>query len=144
MRKEEMNWKRVLFAGIGGTIVNIIYSMVICNQIIIPWLKEVTAPKLWVEETGLFLPTMIVFCIVICFLWAFGYAVLYKGIPGAGITKGVVYGILVMWMLGVLPHMVALYLHTTISPEIIWIFITANALLRGIILGATYAVIYKE
>lgn len=139
-----MNWKRILFAGIAGTIVNTIYSMVICTGIIIPWLKEVTASQLWVEETELFLPTMIVFGIVICFLWAFGYAVLYKGIPGAGIAKGVVYGILVMWILGVLPHMVALYLHTTISPEIIWIFITANALLRGIILGATYGVIYKE
>jgi hypothetical protein len=144
MRKEEMDWKRVFFAGIGGTIVNIIYSMTICTQIIVPWLKEVTGPELWVEETGLFLPTMIAFGTIICFLWAFGYALLYKGIPGAGIAKGVIYGILVMWILGVLPHMAALYLHTTISPEIIWIFITANALLRAIILGVTYAITYKE
>lgn len=138
-----MNWKRVLLAGIGGSIVNIIYSMLICTQFLIPWLKEATGPELWVEETGLFLPTMIVFGFAICFLWAFGYALLYEGIPGTGVAKGVVYGILLLWILGVLPHMVALYLHTTISAEIIWIFITANALLRGIVLGATYALIYK-
>lgn len=138
-----MNWKRALLAGIGGAIVNVIYSMLICTQLIIPWLKEVTAPELWIEETALYLPTMIMFGFAVCILWAFGYALLYNGIPGTGVAKGVVYGI-VLWILGVLPNMAALYLHTTISPEIIWVFITANSLFRGIILGATYAVIYKE
>lgn len=122
---------------------NIIYSMTVCTQLLIPWLKEVTDPGLWVEETALYLPTMMVFGLAVCFLWAFGYALLYKGIPGTGIAKGVVYGIL-LWVLGILPNMAALYLHTTISAEIIWVFITANGLLRGIVLGATYALIYKE
>jgi len=117
---------------------------VVWPQIVIPWLKEVTSPELWVEETALHLPTMIVFGFAICFLWAFGYALIYKGIPGTGVSKGLVYGIIVLWMLGVLPHMAALYLETTISAEVIWIFITANALIRGIILGITYALLYKE
>lgn len=138
-----MNWKKALLAGIGGAIVNIIYSMLFCTNLLVPWLKEVTAPELWVEETTLFLPTMIVFGFAVCFIWAFGYALLYKGIPGTGVSKGVVYGIL-LWILGILPNMAALYLHTTISAEIIWFFITANGLFRGIVLGATYALIYKE
>lgn len=91
-----MNKKRTLLAGIGGAIVNAIYSIIVCTNIVIPWLKEVTSPELWVEETALFLPTMIVFGFVICFLWAFGYALLYKGIPGTGIVKGLVYGIFVL------------------------------------------------
>lgn len=140
----KMDWKRVLLAGIGGTIVNIVYSMLVCTQFIIPWLKEVTPPELWIEETALYLPIMMVFGFAVCFLWAFGYALLYKGLPGTGISKGVVYGILVLWVLGVLPNMAALYLHTTISAEIIWVFITANSLLRGIVLGVTYGFIYKE
>jgi len=139
-----MNWKRALLAGLGGTIANIIYSMLVCSQFIIPWLKEVTAPDLWIEETPLYLPTMILFGFALCFLWAFGYALLYKGIPGTGVTRGLVYGIFVLWLLGVLPHMAALYLHTTISAEIIWVFITANGLFRGIVVGVTYALIYKE
>ncbi len=122
---------------------NIIYSMTVCTQLLIPWLKEVTDPGLWVKETALYLPTMMVFGLAVCFLWAFGYALLYKGIPGTGIAKGVVYGIL-LWILGILPNMAALYLHTKISAEIIWVFITANGLLRGIVLGATYGFIYKE
>lgn len=140
----KMNYKKALLAGIGGAIVNVVYSMIICTEILVAWLKEVTASELWVEETGLFLPSMIVFGFAICFLWAFGYALLYKGIPGTGVVKGVVYGVIVLGVLGVLPHMVALYLHTTISAEIIWIFITANAFVRGAVLGATYALIYKE
>jgi hypothetical protein len=102
-----MNWKRALLAGIGGAVVNAIYSMLFCTQLLVHWLKEVTAPELWVEETALFLPTMIVFGFAVCFLWAFDYALLYKGIPGTGVSKGVVYGILVLWMLGILPNMAA-------------------------------------
>lgn len=68
---------------------------------------------------------MMVFGVAICFLWAFGYAILYEGNPGTGIMKGVAYGI-VLWLFGILPHMAAIYLHTTISGEIIWVFITLN------------------
>ena len=138
-----MNLKKAIIAGICGGIVNVIYSMTICTRLITPWLKGVTGEALWKPETGLYLPTMIVFGFAICILWALGYALLYKGIPGTGLMKGVAYGI-ALWLLGLLPHTTALYLHTTISPEVIWVFLTANGLFRGIVLGLTFAAIYKE
>jgi len=114
----------------------------VCTHLIIPWVKKVTPPNFWVPETGPHLLIMIIFGFAICILWAFGYALLYKGLPGSGLSKGVLYGFL-LWLLGVLPHTLALHLHTNIWPEFNWVFLSADSLGRWVILGVVYASIYK-
>jgi hypothetical protein len=137
-----MNFKKVLIAGVVGAIVNAVYSILVCTNLIIPWVKRVTPSDFWVPETGLHTFIMIIFGFAICILWAFGYALLYKGLPGTGLSKGVIYGFL-LWLLGMLPHTLALHLHTNIWPEFNWIFLSVNSLIRWIILGMIYSLVYK-
>ena len=78
----KINLKRVLIAGIVAGIVNTIYSILVCSGIIMPYLEEITGSDFWVENTVSHIAIMTVFSFSICILWAFGYALLYKGIPG--------------------------------------------------------------
>ena len=137
-----MNFKKILIAGMVGAVINSIYSIIVCSRLIIPYTKRVTPFDFWIPETGLHTFIMIIFGFVICILWAFGYALLYKGIPGSGISKGVIYGFL-LWLLGMLPNNIALQLHTNIWPEFNWIFLSVGNLIRWIILGMIYALFYK-
>lgn len=137
-----MNAKKFVVAGVVGGVVNAIYSMLVCNLLIQPWLERITGVDFWVPIGGIHIPIMIIFGFAICFLWAFGYALLYKAIPGKGVIKGIVYGLL-LWLLALLPHTLALHLHTTIWPEFNWVFLTANNLIRWMILGIFYGAIYK-
>jgi len=137
-----MNLKKVLIAGVAAGIVNTIYSILVCSGLIMPYLEEITGSDFWVENTVSHIAIMTVFSFSTCILWAFGYALLYKGIPGSGLIKGVSYGFL-LWLLGILPQTVALHLHTTIWPEFNWVFLSINSLVRWLILGLVYAFIYK-
>lgn len=137
-----MKLPKVLLAGVAGGVVNAVYSILVCTHLIIPWVKKLTPSNLWVPETGFFMPMMVIYGFSVCILWAFGYALLYKGIPGSGLNKGIIYGFL-LWLLGLLPNTVALHLHTTIWPEFNWVFLTVNNLIRWVILGIVYATIYK-
>jgi len=137
-----MNLKKVLIAGIIAGVVNTVYSILVCSGFIMPYLEEITGSDFWVENTVSHIAIMTIFSFSICILWAFGYALLYKGIPGSGLSKGVAYGFL-LWLLGILPQTVALHLHTTIWPEFNWVFLSINSLVRWLILGLVYAFIYK-
>ena len=85
---------------------------------------------------------MIVYGLVVCILWALGYALLYSGLPGSGPVKGVLYGLL-LWGFGLLPNLVALHLHTKIWWQFNWGFVGTGNLLRWVILGAVYGTIYE-
>jgi uncharacterized membrane protein YagU involved in acid resistance len=137
-----MNLKKVLIAGVVGAVINAIYSILVSSQLIIPYVKRVTPSDLWIPETGFHTFIMIIFGFAICILWAFGYALLYKGIPGIGLSKGVNYGLL-LWLLVMLPNNLALQLHTNIWPEFNWVYLSVDSLIRRIILGMICALIYK-
>jgi hypothetical protein len=137
-----MNLKKVLIAGVVGAVINAIYSILVSSQLIIPYVKRVTPSDLWIPETGFHTFIMIIFGFAICILWAFGYALLYKGIPGTGLSKGVIYGLL-LWLLVMLPNNLALQLHTNIWPEFNWVYLSVDSLIRRIILGMICALIYK-
>ena len=76
-----MDWKRALIAGVVAGIINIIYSIAVCSNLIIPYLETITGSDYWVTSTGAHIAIMAVFSICICILWAFGFALLFKSIP---------------------------------------------------------------
>ena len=137
-----MNARRLVLAGIAGGVANAVYSMLVCTRLIIPFVKQVTPDGFWVPSSGQHIATMVLFGFAACLLWAFGYALLYRGIPGRGVSKGLVYGLL-LWLLAILPNNAALHLHTGIWPEFNWVFLGVNNLLRWLLLGAVFALIYK-
>ena len=40
-----MNLKKVLIAGVVGAVANAVYSILVCSQLIIPYVKKVTPPE---------------------------------------------------------------------------------------------------
>jgi hypothetical protein len=80
--------------------------------------------------------------IIRALLFALVFAILYKGIPGKGITKGIVYGVLV-WLVGALTGMASLPFYMTIATTVV-IYWILQQLALGVINGAIVGVIYKE
>ena len=66
----------------------------------------------------------------------------YKGIPGKGVTKGMVYGFL-MWLVGALSGIALMPLYMTISIVVVvyWII---QALVVNVINGAIIGAVYKQ
>jgi hypothetical protein len=70
------------------------------------------------------------------------YAVLYDGIPGRGVRKGLAFG-LIVWLIGVLPGTFTMNVLTVINGWAI-LYFTTQALVETLAYGAIIAVIYCE
>lgn len=70
------------------------------------------------------------------------YAVLYDGIPGRGINKGLAFG-LAVWLIGVLPAIFTLNVLTVINGWAI-LYFTSQALVEHLVYGIIIALIYGE
>lgn len=99
----------------------------------------------WTPAMGLNIPvswpTLLLLNIVLALVFAWVFALLYKGIPGRGVTKGLVFGALA-WLIGVLPPMTTLYLMTNIAPGAL-VYFTVQGLVEWLVYGAIIAAIYK-
>ena len=139
-----MNLKRALIAGVVVAIVSAIFSMLTCGWLF-NWvylleptniwkpMEEVSGMwYLWVNLGGLFNGIML----------ALVYALLYKGIPGTGIVKGLWYGGLV-WLIGMIPGMFATYTFMTVATTAV-IYWTVSGLFHYLLSGAIIGAIYKE
>ncbi|MCJ7663151.1 MAG: hypothetical protein MUO24_02800, partial [Desulfobacterales bacterium] len=75
-------------------------------------------------------------------LFALVFAILYKGIPGKWVFKGMIYGVLV-WIVGALSGMASMpfYAVMAITVVVYWII---HQLVLGVINGAIVGLIYKE
>jgi hypothetical protein len=75
------------------------------------------------------------------FLFTWVFALIYHGIPGEKIGKGIWYGFLV-WLIGILPGMFSLYLWVNIT-ELVIVYWLVNLLIERIIAGVIITSIYK-
>jgi len=139
----DISWKKLLIAGVIGGFINIIYSVVVCSNLMLPYLEPITGVDYWISSTPEHIAIMAIFSICACIIWSFGFALFYKSIPGSGIAKGIAYGFL-LWFIGILPQTIALQLHTQMWAEFNWVFLSANSLIRWTILGIVFSLIYKE
>ncbi len=80
--------------------------------------------------------------ILISIVTTLGFAILYTGLPFKGAKKGIVYGLLI-WLIGLLPSRILLYLSMNISASII-IYWILNELVSYMLLGAVIGILYKE
>lgn len=87
-------------------------------------------------------PVLLLLNIVLALVFAWVFAVLYKGIPGEGVRKGLNFGLLA-WLIGVLPPMTTLFLMTNIAPLAL-LYFTIQGLVEWVVYGAVIAVIYRE
>ncbi len=76
------------------------------------------------------------------FIFAWMFALLYKGIPYKGINKGICYG-LIVWAVGALSGMATMPIYMTINTTVVVYWIT-QALVLNVIRGGIVAWVYER
>lgn len=136
-----MNYKRFILAGIAIWIFGVAWAFLTCGWLF-NWVYQIP-PIIWktpeeMMTTQSFLGSNAI-GLLISLIFVLVYAVLYKGIPGTGVKKGLMYGLLV-WAIGSL-GMASLPYYMTIAPAVVlyWIlnFLVAH-LIHGLLVGAIY------
>jgi MFS family permease len=129
-----MDIKRILISGVVIWLVGTVFGFLTCGWLF-NWVYTLP-PNIWkdpaVNLTGL--ACAIIFTSV--------YALLYKGIPGEGVKKGMTYGILV-WLVGALTGIASMPFYMTIATTVV-VYWLLQALVLGLINGAIVGSIYKE
>jgi hypothetical protein len=140
-----MNAKRIVIAGLVVWIVSSIFFFLTCRWLF-KWVYKLP-PNIWrdftaMQASALNLIGPHVIGIIRALLFTLVFAILYKGIPGKGITKGIVYGVLV-WLVGALTGMASMPFYMTIATGVV-IYWIIQQLVLGVINGAIVGVLYKE
>jgi len=76
------------------------------------------------------------------FIFVAVFMVFYKGIPGEGIKKGLIYGFLI-WLVGTLSGMMSMPLYMTIAPAVVAYWIV-QAFVYNLIAGAVVGKLLKK
>lgn len=141
-----MNPKRIILAGVAINFISFIVGG--GSYLLFGWVfgLEPTNIWKWTPAMGFDIPvnwpTLFLLNIILAMAFAWVFALLYKGIPGQGIRKGLVFGFFA-WIIGVLPATTTLYLMTNIAPLALTYF-TIQGLLEWLVYGAVIAAIYRE
>lgn len=139
-----MNIKRFLVSGIVIWMVNSVIGCLTCGKYF-NWVYQLP-PNIWKKPCEImFIENMTgayLFSLFGALAFVLVFVILYKGIPGRGVGKGISYGFL-MWFVGALIGIGSMTFYMKISIVVIsyWIVLAlVMSLIDGIIAGA----IYKE
>ncbi len=138
-----MNIKKLAWATILTWIVSTAIIWLTCGWLF-TWVYEIP-PTIWLSaeemmSTSNMLGSNIV-SLIGCLVFVCVFTILYKGIPGKGIKKGLYYGLLV-WLVGAAVGMATMPFYMTISTTVI-IYWILQALVINLVKGAIVAKIFK-
>jgi hypothetical protein len=139
-----MNAKKIMISGVLIWIVSSIFGFLTCGWLF-NWVYQLP-PNIWRDPATMMSPCNLigsnVIGIVRGILFALVFAILYKGIPGKGVNKGMLYGVLV-WAVGALPGIATMPFYMTIATTVVvyWII---QSLVLSVISGAIVGALYKE
>jgi hypothetical protein len=116
-----MNVKRIVIAGLVVWIVDSIFFVLTCGWLF-KWVYKLP-PNIWrdwstIQSHAANLIGAHAIGIVRGLLFALVFAILYKGIPGKGVVKGIVFGVL-LWLVGALTGMAGLPFYMTIATAVV-------------------------
>jgi hypothetical protein len=135
-----MKFSKIVLGSIIVWIVSTIYLWLTCGWLF-KWVYEIEPTVAWKGAMGgntVFASLLL--GLIVAFLFSYVFSVLYKGIPGKGINKGLAYGFLV-WLVGGLSGVITmpLYMNIAVSVVIYWaISFLALKLINGAILGKVF------
>lgn len=133
--------ERVLLSSIIGGFVRFVVGACF-GGVIGASLYEAT-PLIWKPmDSPSFLLYIFILNLFAGFLFASIYSIFYNGIPGEGMGKGVIYGILI-FLVGTLPGILALYLMMNLAPLLIGLWLI-ESFVSFILMGLVTALICKE
>ena len=139
-----MDIKRILISGVVIWLVGTVFGFLTCGWLF-NWVYTLP-PNIWKDPTVMMSAGNLIGAnltgLACAIIFTSVYALLYKGIPGEGVKKGMTYGILV-WLVGALTGIAAMPFYMTIATTVVvyWIL---QALVLNIINGAIVGVSYKE
>lgn len=139
-----MKFGKVLLAGVVTGILGGIWGWVTCGWLFnrVYSLEPVNVWKAVETITPRFMISVNLMSIVFAILLAMVYALLYKGIPGKGIVKGLWFGLFV-WLAGTLPGNFTLGMFSVIARKVI-IYWIIGGLVVNLWQGALIAAIYGK
>jgi len=138
-----MNIKKTIISTIILWIVGVVFTFLTCGWLF-SWVYRIP-PNIWKSQAEMMSLNNMIFSNfagifkALVFILVFG--VLYRGIPGQGVKRGLRYGFLV-WMVGTLFGMITMPLYMTISETVV-IYWMLQALVINLINGAIVGAIYK-
>ncbi len=104
------------------------------------WVYTLEPTNIWKSAEEMPFVLMNTTNLVFAFLLALVYALIYKGLPGKGIVKGLWFGLFV-WLVGALPGNFALGMFTVMAQEVViyWIIVSLlTGLWQGLLIAAIY------
>ncbi len=138
-----MNWKKIFGVGILLWIVGSVLGWLTCGWLF-NWIYTDLSPALFKTSEQMMatanMAIMSLFGLLAGIIFVFVYAVLYKGIPGKGYKRGMMYGFL-LWMVTSLVGMISMPTYMLIHWGVVfyWIGIgLVSNLINGAIVGALY------
>jgi hypothetical protein len=138
-----MNLKKVFLAAVVIFVVSAAFGWLTCGWLF-NWVYKIP-PNIWKDptvmmSTGNMIGSSLI-GLVVSILFALVFALLYKGIPGTGVKKGMIYGILV-WLVGAVTGVASMPFYMTIATTVV-IYWLIQALVLNLINGALVGAIYK-
>ena len=130
---------RVLIAGIVVGILSSAWGWLTCGRLF----NRVYALEptiIWKPPAEMPFVLMNVASLVFAFLLALVYALIYKGLPGRGVVKGLWFGLFV-WLVGGLPGISSLWMVTVMAPGVIIYWLVGSlvvSLWQGLVIAAIY------
>lgn len=145
-----MNFKRIILAGLAVDIISFLIFPIFFSNALFGWVFKLEPTNIWkwtpeIPFTSMpagYLTFFILANTILAIFIAFLYAVLYKSIPGTGINKGLMFGLL-MFPIAVLIPMFSIWAMFQIEGVTVLLF-TAEQLIEILIYGTVIALIYKE
>ena len=138
----KMDCKKISLAAIAVWIATSILGFVTCGWLF-NWIYQIP-PNIWktAEQVAGNMVWAVLLSLIPAILFTAVFVILYKGIPGKGLKKGMNYGILI-WLVSSFGGLMALPFYMTISATVI-IYWIIQSLVMNVINGVIVAAIYKE
>lgn len=145
-----MNIKKVIIAGLAIDVISFFIFPLFFSNSLFGWVFRLEPTNIWkwtpqVPFTSMPVSYLLFFILAnttLAIFIAFLYAVLYKAIPGTGIKKGIMFGLL-MSPMSVLIPMFSMWAMFRVPGVTILLF-TIEQLVEVLVYGAVIALIYKE
>jgi hypothetical protein len=143
----DINWKRAIIAGLIANIASffvggggyVLFGSVFALEPTFIW--RWTPQQMFNMPAGWFV-YLVVGNTVLAVAVAVVYAMLVKGIPGKGIRKGLVYGVII-WVIGVLPAVFTIHVLTVMNDMAV-LYFTTQSFFEHLCYGAIIAAIYGD
>ena len=127
--------KKVIVGGVLAGLVMVVVGFIVGGMT--AEMYRMSPAALWKPMGGNWFLQMVVYDIVVGLILSFVYSILKSAVPGSGLQKGIIFGLLV-WLVGTLPGMGITYLTMNVRNLMLTVWALnglANYVLSGMVIN---------